>query len=161
GRALLSLVERVETWAGRARLSLVELVETRGRSSAALVGRACRDPRPVERGSRWSSVSRPAAGREIFAACPGSRPILGRPWHRTLLHDRSTTRRSTTMSTTSPDLVTAQSHDTQRELSTLARVAGAFGLAQVVVMLAAITQEVMVEHSTPLATVQHDFATAD
>jgi hypothetical protein len=65
------------------------------------------------------------------------------------------------MSTTSPDLVTAPPRDTHRELSTLARVAGALGLAQVVVMFVAITQEVMVEHSTPLATVQHDFATAD
>jgi hypothetical protein len=65
------------------------------------------------------------------------------------------------MSTTSPDLVAAPPRDTHRELSTLARVAGALGLAQVVVMFAAITQEVMVEHSTPLATVQHDFATAD
>ena len=65
------------------------------------------------------------------------------------------------MSTTSPDLVTAPPRDTHRELSTLARVAGAFGLAQVVVMFAAITQEVMVEHSTPLATIQHDFATAN
>lgn len=65
------------------------------------------------------------------------------------------------MSTTSPDLVTAPPLDTRRELSTLARVAGACGLAQVVVMFAAITQEVMVEHSTPLATVQHDFTTAD
>jgi hypothetical protein len=65
------------------------------------------------------------------------------------------------MSTTSPNLVTAPPRDTHRELSTLARVAGAFGLAQVVVMFAAMTQEVIVDHSTPLATLQHDYGTAD
>jgi hypothetical protein len=65
------------------------------------------------------------------------------------------------MSTTSPDLLTVPPHETHRELSTLARVAGGLGLAQVVIMFAAITQEVLVEHSTPLATIQHDFATAD
>jgi hypothetical protein len=65
------------------------------------------------------------------------------------------------MSTTSPSLVTAPPTETHRELSTLARVAGAFGLAQVVVMFAAMTQEVMVDHSTPLATLQHDYGTAD
>jgi hypothetical protein len=65
------------------------------------------------------------------------------------------------MSTTSPSLVTAPPRDSHRELSTLARVAGAFGLAQVVVMFAAITQEVMVDHSTPIASLRHDLVTAN
>jgi hypothetical protein len=65
------------------------------------------------------------------------------------------------MSTTSSDLTTAPPVADHRELSTLARIAGVLGLAQVVVMFAAITQEVLVEHSTPLATLQHDYGTAD
>jgi hypothetical protein len=65
------------------------------------------------------------------------------------------------MSATTSDLVTAPPQETQRELSMLARVAGGLGLAQVVVMFAAMTQEVMVDHSTPLATLQHDYGTAD
>jgi len=64
------------------------------------------------------------------------------------------------MSTTTAPLATAPT-DERRELSTLARVGGAFGLAHIVVIFAAITQEVMVEHGTPLATIQHDFTTAN
>lgn len=68
------------------------------------------------------------------------------------------------MSTTtpgSPGTLTAPTRDDRRELSALSRVAGGLGLAQVAVMFAAITQEVLVEHSTPLATLQHDYGTAD
>jgi hypothetical protein len=65
------------------------------------------------------------------------------------------------MSTTSPELVTSTSLEPDREHSTLARVAGALGLAQVVMMFAAITQEVMVDHSTSLSSLQHDFGTAN
>jgi hypothetical protein len=57
--------------------------------------------------------------------------------------------------------ISAPPRDDHRERSTLARVAGALGLAQVVVMFAAITQEVLVDHTTPLATLQHDYGTAD
>lgn len=64
------------------------------------------------------------------------------------------------MSTTTAPLTTAPT-DERRELSTLARVGGAFGLAHIVLIFAAITQEVMVEHATPLATIQHDFTTAN
>ena len=66
---------------------------------------------------------------------------------------------TTTGTTTAPS--TAASHDERRELTALARVGGAFGLAHIVVIFAAITQEVMVEHGTPLATIQHDFSTAN
>jgi hypothetical protein len=65
------------------------------------------------------------------------------------------------MSTTTSGLATAPPRTARSELSTLARVAGALGLAQVVVMFAAMTQEVMVDHSTPLASLQHDYGTAD
>jgi hypothetical protein len=65
------------------------------------------------------------------------------------------------MSTTSTSFAPAPPRVDHRELSTLARVAGALGLAQVVVMFAAMTQEVMVDHSTPLATLQDKYGTAD
>lgn len=65
------------------------------------------------------------------------------------------------MSTATTAPVTTSPHDDRRELSTLAKVGGAFGLAHIVVIFAAITQEVMVEHGTPLATLQHDFTTAN
>jgi hypothetical protein len=45
--------------------------------------------------------------------------------------------------------------------SPLWRLAGLLGLAQVVMMFAAITQEVLVTHSTPLTTLQHDYGTAN
>lgn len=40
----------------------------------------------------------------------------------------------------------------------LGRVAGTIGLAQIVIMFAAITQEVMVAHGSPLATLQRAYA---
>lgn len=63
--------------------------------------------------------------------------------------------------TTLTGTVTASPEATRRELTTLARWAGGLGLAQVVLMFAGMTQEVMAEHSTPLATLQHDYGTAD
>jgi hypothetical protein len=64
-----------------------------------------------------------------------------------------------TITTTDSAAVVPES--TRRERTTLARLAGGLGLAQVVLMFAGMTQEVMVDHTTSLAKLQHDYGTAD
>jgi hypothetical protein len=56
----------------------------------------------------------------------------------------------------SPDIGAARPIST-----TVARFAGIVGLAQVVIMFAAVTQEVMDAHTTSPATLLHDFGTAN
>jgi hypothetical protein len=65
------------------------------------------------------------------------------------------------MSITSSEAAVTGPGVSRAQQSSLGRLAGVLGLAQIVIMFAAITQEVMVEHGASLTAVQHDFAGAN
>jgi hypothetical protein len=66
-----------------------------------------------------------------------------------------------TMSTVTSDLGAPPSGSPTSERTVLGRVAGVLAIAWLVLEFAAVTQEPLVEHSTSLAKLQHDYGTAN
>jgi hypothetical protein len=122
---------------------------------------ACCGGRLARRGARALDIHTWNVSRDFFPTDPGSGLIRSVSSRRTLHVDPSLTQRSTSMTTTMSDLAAPASESSSTERKLLGRVAGALGLAWIVLEFAAVTQEPLVEHATSLTKLQHAYGTAN